>query len=136
MSWVVSPRGRFRRRETSGGSHPRWVRAMPGRVPHSPLESRVAEILAAHPVCRWDYLVSEVAEFLRRSEPPILLTVLDEVFWGEWLWPAVAREELHRLEGVLLTGQGYPPPPAERPRPDRAGRDPSQTVSLAGGSAS
>jgi hypothetical protein len=81
---------------------PRRVRAIPGAIPHSPLERRVHDILAVHPTCRWDDLLADVAEYLRQSERPDVLASLDEGLWGGWVWPTVARQELQRLEGILL----------------------------------
>ena len=66
--------------------------------------------MLARPVCPWDHLVAEIAQYLRRSERPRALAVLDEAFWGAWVWPALAREELRRLEGVLLTIESEAPP--------------------------
>lgn len=106
-----------RRCRKEHGSGPRGVRAIPGGVPRSPLESRVQEVLAAHPTCRWDHLVDEVAQHLRRSERPSVLAVLDEGFWGGWVWPALAREELRRLEGILLAIEGPSPVTADIPLP-------------------
>jgi hypothetical protein len=62
----------------------------------------VLEVLAAHPGCPWDHLVAVVAQHLRRSEHASVLTALDEGFWGYWVWPAAVREELTRLDGILL----------------------------------
>jgi|GEM_PF-3119190 len=98
------------RRGNEAGSDPRWVRAIPGRVPRSPLELRVQELLLARPVCPWDHLVAEVAQYLRRSERPRALAVLDEAFWGAWVWPALAREELTHLDGVFLAIEPRPSP--------------------------
>jgi hypothetical protein len=103
MRWFTRVWDLFRRSRRDGGTDTHWVRAIPGAVPRSPLESRVHEVLAAHPVCAWERLLVEVAQYLRRLEPPLVLVVLEERIWGGWLWPVLAREELRRLEGVLLT---------------------------------
>ena len=92
----------FRGHRNERLGEPGRVRLIPGGFPRSPLESRVQEVLAAHPICPWDYLVAEVAQHLRRSERLSILTVLDEGFWGGWVWPALAREELRRLDGTFL----------------------------------
>lgn len=102
MRWFLKARDYVRRPREGCGNDPRRVRAIPGGVPRSPLEWRVQEILAAHPICAWDDLVAEVARYLRGSERPSVLTSLDEGFWGGWVWPTFAREELRRLDGVLL----------------------------------
>ena len=108
MHWFSKARDLLRRSRGSGRPESHWVRAIPGAVPRSPLESRVHEILAAQPVCGWERLLVEVAQYLRRSEPPLVLVVLEEAIWGGWLWPIVAREELRRLEGVLLSIEKNP----------------------------
>lgn len=108
---------------------PPQVRAIPGGVSRSPLESRVQEILAARPACAWDHLVAEVARYLRRSEDPRVLAVLDEGFWGGWVWRAFAQRELRRLDGVLLAIEARPSPVADIRRPD-PGREPAGSQDL------
>lgn len=109
------------RQGIAAGSAPRWVRAIPGGLPRSPLESRVREVLAACPVCPWDHLVAEIAQYLRASERPSALAVLDEGIWGAWVWPALAVEELARLEDVILATEPQAPQPADRLLPLPAG---------------
>lgn len=41
-----------------------------------------------------------------------VLALLDEGFWGGWVWPALAREELRNLDGVLLSIEVEPFPTA------------------------
>jgi hypothetical protein len=94
--------GSIRRTRKEPGDDRCRVRAIPGAIPRSPLEGRVQEVLAGHPTCALPHLVSEVAQYLRRSERPSLLASLDEGLWGGWVWPALAREELRRLEGIVL----------------------------------
>jgi hypothetical protein len=96
------------RKERQGD--PRRVRAISGAIPRSPLELEVQEILAAHPSCAWPHLVAEVAQHLRRSECSGVLALLDEGLWGGWVWPALARQELRHLDGVLLTIEVEPSP--------------------------
>lgn len=117
MSWFLKARDYVRRPGEGCGNDPRRVRAIPGGVPRSPLEWRVQEILAAHPICAWDDLVAEVARYLRGSERPSVLTSLDEGLWGGWVWPALAREELHRQDGILLAIEAPPSSMAGIPRP-------------------
>lgn len=61
------------------------------------------EVLSGHPICAWDKLVAEVAEYLRGSNDPKRLGVLDEGFWGGWTWSALAEQELRHLDGILVT---------------------------------
>lgn len=96
---------------------PRWVRALPGGAPRSALEAGILEVLAAHPTCPWNLLVAEVARHLRRSDDPRLLAAMDEGFWGGWVWSALARQELRRLEGVLLAIEASSGSAAEVPLP-------------------
>ncbi len=117
MRWLLKARDYVRRPRGDHGNDPRWVRAIPGRVPRSPLEWRVQEILAARPICAWDDLVAEVARYLRGSERPSVLTSLDEGFWGGWVWPALAREELHRQDGILLAIEAPSSSMTDFPRP-------------------
>jgi len=102
MRRFLKARDDVRRPRKENGKDPRWVQAIPGAVPRSPLESRVQGVLSGHPICAWDQLLAEVAQYLRRSEASNDLAVLDEGLWGSWVWPALAGEELRRLEGVLI----------------------------------
>jgi hypothetical protein len=98
-------------------ANPRRVRAIPGAVPHSPLESLVLEVLTANRECPWNHLVAHAAEHLRRSEQPGVLAALDEGFWGRWVWPVLAEEELLRLDGVLVRIEVGSYPTADPPAP-------------------
>jgi len=103
MRRFLKARDYVRRPRKENGKEPRWVRAIPGAVPRSPLESRVQEVLSGYPICACDQLVAEVAEYLCGSDDPKRLAVLDEGFWGGWTWSALAEQELRRLDGILLT---------------------------------
>ncbi len=98
----------IRRTRKERRGDPRRVRAIPGAIPRSPLELQVWEFLAAHPSCAWPHLVAEVARCLRGAEHPRILAVLDEAFWGDWVWPLLARQELMRLNDVLLVIDAAP----------------------------
>jgi hypothetical protein len=115
MSILLRVRDYFRPYRKKHRIDPRRVRAIPGAIPQSPLEWRVHSILAVHATCPWDHLVADVAEYLRRSFRPGVLAVMDEGFWGGWVWPALATEELQRLEGNLIETETLTSHAADRP---------------------
>lgn len=114
--------GPVRRRAKIPRSDTWWVRAIPGGVPRSSLESWVLEVLAGRPAYPWESLVAETAHYLRRCESPKVLAVLDEGFWGGWAWSVLAREELHRLDGVLILITGKQSPSADLDLSDPVGQ--------------